>query len=83
MATALSIVTGAPAAQAAPICPGASEALTVDAAGRACTTDPFSGRVYRFDAPGAPPVAIATVPGGGAGAPAWSPGGAAESVRPW
>ncbi|MBL1075397.1 hypothetical protein JK358_13430 [Nocardia sp. 2] len=88
-AMALSMVTGAPAANAAPICPGAGqptfvvgsapgaalEGLTVDAAGRAFTTDLVTGRVHRFDAPGAPPVAITTVPSGGGGALAWTPDG--------
>ncbi|WP_067710468.1 hypothetical protein [Nocardia yamanashiensis] len=85
---ALSVMTGAPA-QAAPVCAGAGqptvtvgvvggaalEGLTVDAAGRAFTTDLWSGRVYRIDAPGAPPVQIATVPSGGGGALAWTPDG--------
>ncbi|MFG1791048.1 SMP-30/gluconolactonase/LRE family protein [Nocardia sp. NPDC049149] len=84
---ALSAVT-APTAQAAPVCagagqptivaatlPGALEGLTVDARGRAYTTELQSGRVYRIDAPGAIPVPIATVPSGGAGALAWTPAG--------
>lgn len=78
----------APAAQAAPACsgagqatlpaasvPGALEGLTVDARGRAFTTDILTGRVFRIDAPGAPPVPIGTVPSGGAGALAWTPDG--------
>ncbi|MBF6543437.1 SMP-30/gluconolactonase/LRE family protein [Nocardia brasiliensis] len=78
----------APAAQAAPVCPGAGqptipaaalpgalEGLTVDARGRAYTTDLATGRVYRIDAPGAVPVPIATVPSGGGGALAWTPQG--------
>lgn len=85
---ALTAVT-APAAQAAPICPGAGqptavvaampgaafEGLTVDPRGRAFTTDLTTGRVYRIDRPGAPPVPIATVPSGGGGALAWTPDG--------
>ncbi|MFF3225228.1 SMP-30/gluconolactonase/LRE family protein [Nocardia suismassiliense] len=76
----------APAAHAAPVCggagqptlpaaalPGALEGLTVDARGRAFTTDLATGRVYRIDAPGAVPVPIATVPSGGGGALAWTP----------
>lgn len=55
--------------------PGALEGLTVDSRGRAYTTDVVSGRVYRIDSPGAVPVAIATVPSGGAGALAWTPDG--------
>ncbi|MEV6275295.1 hypothetical protein [Nocardia sp. NPDC051832] len=80
----------APGASAAPVCPGggqpavqvasipgtALEGLTVDPLGRAYTTDLFSGRVFRIDAPGAPAVPIATVPSGGGGALAWSPDGA-------
>ncbi|WUI67503.1 hypothetical protein OHQ90_33990 [Nocardia sp. NBC_00403] len=75
----------APTASAAPVCAGAGqptiqvgfvsgalEGLTVDAHGRAYTTDLLSGRVYRIDAPGAEPVPIATVPSGGAGALAWT-----------
>ncbi|MFE7798036.1 SMP-30/gluconolactonase/LRE family protein [Nocardia sp. NPDC057440] len=75
----------APAASAAPVCAGAGqptirvgfvsgalEGLTVDARGRAYTTDLLSGRVYRIDTPGAAPVPIATVPSGGAGALAWT-----------
>lgn len=82
---ALSAVA-APAASAAPVCggagqptvvaaalPGALEGLTVDARGRAYTTDLATGRVYRIDAPGAVPVPIATVPSGGGGALAWTP----------
>ncbi|GAA5085386.1 SMP-30/gluconolactonase/LRE family protein [Nocardia iowensis] len=85
--TALSAVA-APAANAAPVCagagqpavvaaalPGALEGLTVDARGRAYTTDLATGRVYRIDAPGAAPVPIATVPSGGGGALAWTPDG--------
>ncbi|WP_067533532.1 SMP-30/gluconolactonase/LRE family protein [Nocardia crassostreae] len=81
-------VAGAAPAQAAPICPGAGqptvtvatvggalEGLTVDANGRAFTTDLISGRVFRIDAPGAPAVPIATVPSGGGGAPTWTPDG--------
>ncbi|WP_067698083.1 SMP-30/gluconolactonase/LRE family protein [Nocardia jejuensis] len=85
---ALSTFAAAPA-QAAPVCAGAGqptaivasapgsafEGLTVDAAGRAYTTDLVSGRVYRFDFPGAAPVTIATVPSGGGGALAWAPDG--------
>ncbi|MGV9412598.1 SMP-30/gluconolactonase/LRE family protein [Nocardia sp. NPDC003693] len=80
-------VAAAPA-QAAPVCPGAGqptftvanvggalEGLTVDARGRAFTTDLVTGRVFRIDAPGAPAVPIATVPSGGAGALAWTPDG--------
>ncbi|MCM6772426.1 SMP-30/gluconolactonase/LRE family protein [Nocardia sp. CDC159] len=80
---------GAPAAGAAPVCAGAGqptavvasapgaafEGLTVDGRGRAYTTDLVSGRVYRFDAPRAAPVVVATVPSGGAGALAWTPDG--------
>ncbi|MEU8894896.1 hypothetical protein AB0C65_03485 [Nocardia sp. NPDC048505] len=80
----------APAASAAPACPGggqptvqvaavpgaALEGLTVDPLGRAYTTDILTGRVFRIDAPGAPAVPIATVPSGGGGALAWSPDGA-------
>ncbi|RBO97034.1 hypothetical protein DFR74_1011053 [Nocardia puris] len=78
----------APAAHAAPVCPGAGqptllsavvggalEGLTVDARGRAFTTDALTGRVFRIDAPGAAPVPLATVPSGGAGALAWTPSG--------
>ncbi|MFI9504403.1 SMP-30/gluconolactonase/LRE family protein [Nocardia sp. NPDC052566] len=77
-----------PTADAAPVCagagqptvvvasvPGALEGLTVDARGRAFTTDLVTGRVYRIDAPGAVPVPIATVPSGGGGALAWTPDG--------
>ncbi|AHH18645.1 SMP-30/gluconolaconase/LRE-like region-containing protein [Nocardia nova SH22a] len=79
---------GAPRASAATIClgagqptvqvasvPGALEGLTVDSLGRAYTTDIATGRVFRIDAPGAAAVPIATVPGGGAGALAWTPDG--------
>lgn len=76
---------GAGAADAAPICAGAGqptrlvgsvpgaalEGLTVDTRGRLYTTDILTGRVFRLDAPGARPVPIATVPGGG-GALAWA-----------
>ena len=76
---------GAGSADAAPVCPGAGqpvrlvgsvpgaalEGLTVDTRGRLYTTDILSGRVFRLDAPGAAPVPIATVPGGG-GALAWA-----------
>ncbi|MGW0250339.1 SMP-30/gluconolactonase/LRE family protein [Nocardia goodfellowii] len=91
-AAAFAVLTTAtaPSASAAPVCPGggqpavqvaaipgaALEGLTVDALGRAYTTDLGSGRVYRIDAPGAPAVPIATVPSGGGGALAWSPDGA-------
>uniref|UniRef100_UPI00083472AC SMP-30/gluconolactonase/LRE family protein n=1 Tax=Aldersonia kunmingensis TaxID=408066 RepID=UPI00083472AC len=52
------------------------EGLTVDPAGRLYVTDLIFGRVYRVDAPGAPAVPVATVPGGsGAGALAWAPDG--------
>lgn len=84
---AVSVVV-APVARAAPVCPGAGqptlpvasivgalEGLTVDAGGRAFTTDIATGRVFRIDAPGAPPVAIGTVPSGGGGALAWTPDG--------
>jgi hypothetical protein len=85
---ATAVAVAAPAADAAPICPGAGqptatvasiagalEGLTVDARGRAFTTDLTTGRVYRIDAPGATPVPIANVPSGGAGALAWTPEG--------
>ncbi|WP_194819714.1 SMP-30/gluconolactonase/LRE family protein [Nocardia sp. XZ_19_385] len=91
-AAAFAVLTTAtaPSASAALVCPGggqpavqvaalpgtALEGLTVDARGRAFTTDLLSGRVYRIDAPGAPAVPIATVPSGGGGALAWSPDGA-------
>ncbi|MEV0251236.1 hypothetical protein AB0H76_31905 [Nocardia sp. NPDC050712] len=91
-AVAFAVLTTAtaPAANAAPVCPGsgqpavqvaaipgtALEGLTVDPLGRAYTTDLFSGRVFRIDAPGAPAVPIATVPSGGGGALAWTPDGA-------
>ncbi|MFC9897467.1 SMP-30/gluconolactonase/LRE family protein [Nocardia sp. NPDC127579] len=79
----------APAAGAAPVCPGSGqptvqvatvpgaslEGFTVDPLGRAFTTDVLSGRVLRIDAPGAAAVPIATVPSGGAGALAWTPDG--------
>ncbi|MFI5780881.1 SMP-30/gluconolactonase/LRE family protein [Nocardia sp. NPDC051570] len=79
----------APAANAASVCAGAGqpttvaasvpgaafEGLTVDAQGRAYTTDLVTGRVYRFDVPGAAPVVVATVPSGGAGGLAWTPQG--------
>ncbi|MBB5917535.1 sugar lactone lactonase YvrE [Nocardia transvalensis] len=79
----------APSAQAEAVCPGAGQAtipvasvpgaalegLTVDAGGRAYTTDITTGRIFRIDAPGAPAVPIATVPSGGAGALAWAPDG--------
>ena len=83
-------VCGPQAAAAAPLCPGAGqppvlvaavpgaafEGVTVDPRGRLYVTDLVTGRVYRVDAPGAPAVAIATVPGGsGAGALAWTPDG--------
>ncbi|WP_225724596.1 MULTISPECIES: SMP-30/gluconolactonase/LRE family protein [unclassified Nocardia] len=81
-------VGAAPTAGAAPICPGAGqptitagvvpgalEGLTVDPQGRAYTTDLYTGRVYRFDAPGAAPVVVATVPSGGSGGLAWTPDG--------
>lgn len=85
---AAGIVT-APAANAAPTCPGVTgapfpvanapgslQALTVDPHGRAYTADLQSGRVYRIDVPGATPVTVATVPGGdGAGGLAWTPDG--------
>ncbi|AYF72988.1 hypothetical protein D7D52_02885 [Nocardia yunnanensis] len=85
---ALSVVTAAPGS-AAPVCAGAGqptfvvaslpgtalEGLTVDPAGRAFVTDLVSGQVFRIDAPGAPAVAIARVPSGGAGALAWLPDG--------
>lgn len=87
LAFAGAVTATAPAAGAAPVCPGSGQAtvpvaavpgaalegLTVDARGRAYTTDLLSGRVFRIDAPGAPAVPIATVPGGGAGALAWTP----------
>ncbi|MFJ1456462.1 SMP-30/gluconolactonase/LRE family protein [Nocardia sp. N2S4-5] len=87
LAFAGAVTATAPAASAAPVCPGAGqgtvpvaavpgaalEGLTVDARGRAYTTDLLSGRVFRIDAPGAPAIPIATVPGGGAGALAWTP----------
>lgn len=76
-------------AHAAPICggpgggprlvgvvPGAAlEGLTVDAAGRAYTTDLLSGQVYRIDRPGAAALPIVQVPGS-AGGLAWAPDGA-------
>ncbi|MFC8045457.1 SMP-30/gluconolactonase/LRE family protein [Nocardia sp. NPDC057353] len=78
----------APTAQAAPVCAGAGqptlpaatiagalEGLTVDAGGRAFTTDIATGRVFRIDAPGATPIPIGTVPSGGGGALAWTPDG--------
>ncbi len=65
---------GQPTIPAAAI-PGALEGLTVDARGRAFTTDLTAGRVYRIDAPGATPVVVATVPSGGAGGLAWTPDG--------
>ncbi|UGT61668.1 SMP-30/gluconolactonase/LRE family protein [Nocardia asteroides] len=81
-------VVVAPTAQAAPVCAGAGqptlpaasiagalEGLTVDARGRAFTTDIATGRVFRIDAPGAAPVPIGTVPSGGGGALAWTPDG--------
>ncbi|MFF0494555.1 SMP-30/gluconolactonase/LRE family protein [Nocardia sp. NPDC004068] len=82
-------VFGTPSAQAAAVCPGAGqptavvasmpgaafEGLTVDTVGRAYTTDLVTGRVYRFDSPGAAPVVVASVPSGGAGALAWTPDG--------
>ncbi|MFC3965093.1 SMP-30/gluconolactonase/LRE family protein [Nocardia jiangsuensis] len=84
---AMSVVI-APSAQAAPVCAGAGQAtlpaasiagalegLTVDARGRAFTTDILTGRVFRIDAPGAAPVPIGTVPSGGGGALAWTPDG--------
>lgn len=84
---ALSTVSAAPA-QAAPVCAGAGqptfvvanvggalEGLTVDARGRAFTTDLVTGRVFRIDFPGAAAVPIATVPSGGGGALAWTPDG--------
>ncbi len=88
MATGLSVL-GAPTAAAAPVCPWAGqpttvvaavagaafEGLTVDARGRAYTTDLTTGRVYRFDSPGAAPTVVTTVPSGGAGALAWTPDG--------
>ncbi|WP_067683001.1 SMP-30/gluconolactonase/LRE family protein [Nocardia miyunensis] len=84
--TALACVV-APATQAAVICSGAGQAsvrvgsvpgaafegLTVDPRGRAYVTDLTSGRVFRIDAPGAPAVSVATVPG--AGGLAWTPDG--------
>ncbi|RMI30381.1 SMP-30/gluconolactonase/LRE family protein [Nocardia stercoris] len=77
----------APAATAAPICPGAGQpvirvaeipgtalqALTVDPDGRAYVADLTSGRVFRIDAPGAAPSVVATVPA--AGGLAWLPDG--------
>ncbi|MFW0787110.1 SMP-30/gluconolactonase/LRE family protein [Gordonia sp. CPCC 206044] len=55
------------------VVPGAAlEGLTVDARGRLYTTDLYTGRVYRLDAPGARAVPIARVPEGGAGALAWT-----------
>ncbi|MFE1591231.1 SMP-30/gluconolactonase/LRE family protein [Nocardia sp. NPDC058705] len=78
-------VVVAPTAQAAGNCggagqaavqvaaaPGVVEGLTVDAKGRAYTTDLVTGRVYRIDAPGSRAVVVATVPSGGAGALAWT-----------
>lgn len=77
-------------ASAAPVCPGAGqppvlvgrvpgaalEGVAVDGGGRLYTTDLISGRVFRLDAPGAPAVPVATVPGGsGAGALAWASDG--------
>ncbi|MCX5043775.1 SMP-30/gluconolactonase/LRE family protein [Aldersonia sp. NBC_00410] len=90
LAAAAATVISAPTVAAAPICPGAGqppvlvarvpgaalEGLTIDPSGRLYTTDLFTGRVYRVDAPGAAAVPIATVPGGtGAGALAWAPDG--------
>lgn len=81
---------GSQQAVAAPICAGAGQApvlvgsipgaalegLTVDAQGRAYTTDLLTGRIYRIDRPGAGAVVVATVPGGNsAGALAWAPDG--------
>ncbi|NLE80961.1 MAG: SMP-30/gluconolactonase/LRE family protein [Rhodococcus sp.] len=79
---------GAPTAAAAPICPGAGQApvlvgsvpgaalesVVVGGDGRLYTTDAASGRIFRLDAPGAPAVPIATVPGG-AGGLAWAQDG--------
>ncbi|MFE5705462.1 SMP-30/gluconolactonase/LRE family protein [Rhodococcus koreensis] len=77
-------------ASAAPVCPAAGqqpvlvgrvpgaalEGVAVDGGGRLYTTDLLSGRVFRLDAPGAPAVPVATVPGGrGAGALAWASDG--------
>lgn len=77
-------------ASATPVCAGAGQApvlvgsvpgavlegATVDPAGRLYTTDLLSGRIFRIDAPGAPAVPFATVPGGNsAGALAWLPDG--------
>ncbi|MCQ4119846.1 SMP-30/gluconolactonase/LRE family protein [Rhodococcus tibetensis] len=90
MLTGVGSVAGAPAAAAAPVCPGAGsppvlvgqvpgaalEGAAVDSAGRLYTTDLVTGRVFRLDAPGARAVPVATVPGGsGAGALAWTPDG--------
>ncbi|WP_405134697.1 SMP-30/gluconolactonase/LRE family protein [Nocardia sp. NBC_01388] len=86
--SAFSTIAATPA-NAAPVCAGAGqptvpaasvpgaalEGITVDGGGRAFVTDLVSGRVFRIDAPGAPPVPIATVPSGGGGALAWSTDG--------
>ncbi|MFD4367903.1 SMP-30/gluconolactonase/LRE family protein [Rhodococcus sp. NPDC058521] len=83
-------VMGAPAASAAPVCPGAGQApvlvgsvpgaalegAIVDGGGRLYTTDAISGRIFRLDTPGAAAVPVATVPGGaGAGGLAWAEDG--------
>lgn len=72
-------VLTAPQAQAAPVCAGAGhapvlvadvgepiEGAIVDGQGRMYVTVTASNRVLRIDAPGAPPVPVASVPGPGA-----------------
>jgi sugar lactone lactonase YvrE len=57
--------------------PGAAfEGAIVDPQGHLYATDLLTGRVYRFDHPGATPTVLTTVPGGiGAGALAFEPDG--------
>ena len=81
--------SAAPGSATARVCAGAGQApvlvgrvpgavlegAVADPSGRLYVTDLVSGRLFRFDRPGAPAIAVATVPSGGGGALAWAKDG--------